>query len=650
MSCMSGTLNKYKFKLSLLLTFALLIIIWALIGTIGFNLDEEFITSNFIFDSSYFFNNSGQTLQYISVLIGFTVLFPIIYLFVRKKINIDGKYVNRIFDVFMIFLIVFSVAIGGVNIFSSFGLVVIVILIYYLVSKKYEILNNIVIKKQHTIIIILSVFTSILYIDKSYQQSFFLMHHVTAYYYPIHKILNGLTPYIDFNSLYGGYCYVYAAILKLFPQNLHLIVFSILTSICVFVSLVLTYRFLNSYIKEKKNIIYIYLSFLFCNIYLIYVLENSTYIQYMPHRYLSMIIMMNYVLSLLKNSNLKKILLGYVLCSFMIFWNFDSGFIIAIAYTLFVVYSELCNKNYKNIFLVFFLLILSIVVPFIIIIMITFLRVGYLPNVKNFLFSTILFSNSGFLSLKLKYTSAPWIIVLVGYLIFFGKSIINLFDKKDKKIGIVCFLALLGLGIFIYYIERSVIIKFVFIIVPLLFLMANAESKNIKTLNLIINYLFSFLCIIFVCLSFVFKFLFNNVSDDLKNQNRQLLSFSENIGLENFEMYINCDTIYYELFNKRDMKRLPSYLDLFTKSDLNKLIDYIEDSDKNIVISYDLVLSNFDIFLAKSIKEKYYIYYTYDKTDSDNYFFFIKKSDLKKISNIDEYYKVDKLRLGDNHE
>ena len=640
---MNKKTNNNEFKLSLLITFGILTIIWILIGTINFKIDENYIINNFIFDIDLFYNNTGQTLQYISSLIVFTILFPIIYFLVRKKRNIDGKYINRIFDIFIALLIIFSIAIGGTSILSSIILVVTVILIYYIIYKKYTMFNNIVIKKQNIIIIILSIFTSILYIDKSYQQSFFLMHHVTAYYYPIHKILNGLTPYIDFNSLYGGYCYIYALILKPFPQSMHLLVFSIITSILIFISLMLTYRFLKLFIKEKKNIIFVFLSFLFCNIYLIYAVENSTYIQYMPHRYLSMVIMMNYILYLLKNNAIKKIILGYLLCTLMMFWNFDSGFIITVAYTMFIIYNQLYNKKYKSIFITLSLLITSIIIAFIIIGLLTYIRVGYLPNIKDILFSTILFSNSGFLSLKLEYTSAPWIIVFVSYLIFFGKSITNLYDK-NINMGTTCFLSTLGLGIFIYYIERSVIIKFVFVIVPLLFLIQNVKNKKINILSYIIHTILSISCIVLIIISIKYKFLSTNIDIEIKNQKKYLDSFSEKVGKENYEMYINCDTIYYELLGKKDIKKMPSYLDIFKKEELEKLIKYIEENNKNIVVSFELFTAHKKEFLTKKIKKKYYMYYKYEKENQDNYVFFIKKEDINKITDIDEYKKIEELK------
>lgn len=642
--------NDSNLKLSLLITFGVLSIIWILIGLNKFEINEKYISDNFIFNTDIFYNNTGQTLQYISTLIGFTIFFPIIYYLIKTKLStINNKCINKMFDMFILLLIIFSVGIGGSSLFSSILLVIVAILIYYLIYKKYDIFNSIVIKKQNILILILSIFTSILYIDKSYQQSFFLMHHVTAYYYPIHKILNGLTPYIDFNSLYGGYSYVYAAILNFFPQNMHLLVFSIITSILIFASLMLTYRFLKSFIKEKNNIIFVFLSFLFCNIYLIYVVENSTYIQYMPHRYLSMAIMMNYILYILKNNTIKRIILGYLSCALMMFWNFDSGFIITIAYTIFIIYNQLYNKEYKRIFITLLLLIISVIIPFIIIGLLTYSRVGYLPNIKDILFSTILFSNSGFLSLKLEYTSAPWIIVLISYLIFFGKSLVSLYDKNENM-GKTCFLSILGLGIFIYYIERSVIIKFVFIIVPLLFLIQNTDNKKSKIICIITNLSLSTICTLCIIFSIIIKLFFQNYNMqsetlELKIPYNNLLSFSDKIGKENFEMYINCDIIYYELLDKKDMKRLPSYLDLFKKEDLEKLIEYIEQSDKSIVVSLELVTQQHKYFFTNSIKKKYYIYYKYNEKNQDNYVFFIKKEDINKITDIDDYEKIKNLKI-----
>ena len=73
--------SNYKydvFKHALLITFFILLVFWLVIGTIEFPLDEEFITNNFIFDSSHFYNNTGQTMQYIVTLVGFILIFPIV--------------------------------------------------------------------------------------------------------------------------------------------------------------------------------------------------------------------------------------------------------------------------------------------------------------------------------------------------------------------------------------------------------------------------------------------------------------------------------------------------------------------------------------------------------------------------------------------
>lgn len=380
-----------------------------------------------------------------------------------------------------------------------------------------------------------------------------------------------------------------------------------------------------------------FFSFLLCNIYFGYAYDHYTYIQYMPHRYLSFVIMLNYVLYYLKNPTIKKYILGFLLCSLSIFWSTDSGMIATISYTLFIIYYQICDKRFINIFFTILLSIISVVVSLFFIEFIIYIRVGYFADIKNIIFSTIFFSNYGFLSIKLNYFEFPWIIVIIGYLIFLGISISNLFKKKDKDIGIVFFLSILGLGIFSYFVQRAVLIKYLFSIVPLIFLLSSVEIKRIKVFSYTLNSVLSLLCLIFIFTSFNYKFMSSNVDSTLKEQDRILSIFSEDVGKENFEMYINCDTIYYELLNKNDIKRIPSYLDLFTKEDLSKLIKYIENSDKNMVVSYKLVASQYEKFLTDKIKKKYYIYYIFNKNNFDNYVFFIKKKDINKISNIDEF-------------
>lgn len=629
---MSGLLKINKLKISLLFTFLILSITWIVIGNISFPNDDEYILNNFIFGLNYFFNNTGQTLQYISLLIGFVIIFPIVFCLIRKKNQC--RIIDKIFDILIYLLIVFSLVISIKNILGVVLILLITPVIYFYYNHRISL--GFKIKHQNLLIAFIIVYTSILYINTSFQQSSNLMHHVTAYYYPIHKILNGLTPYIDFNPLYGGYSYVYALILNFFPHQ-RLLVFSIITTLLVFLSLFLTYKFLKVFLKNNMKVLIAFFSFLLCNIYFGYAYDHYTYIQYMPHRYLSFVIMLNYVLYYLKNPTIKKYILGFLLCSLSIFWSTDSGMITTISYTLFIIYYQICDKRFINIFFTILLSIISVVVSLFFIEFIIYIRVGYFADIKNIIFSTIFFSNYGFLSIKLNYFEFPWIIVIIGYLIFLGISISNLFKKKDKDIGIVFFLSILGLGIFSYFVQRAVLIKYLFSIVPLIFLLSSVEIKRIKVFSYTLNSVLSLLCLIFIFTSFNYKFMSSNVDSTLKEQDRILSIFSEDVGKENFEMYINCDTIYYELLNKNDIKRIPSYLDLFTKEDLSKLIKYIENSDKNMVVSYELVASQYEKFLTDKIKKKYYIYYIFNKNNFDNYVFFIKKKDINKISNIDEF-------------
>ena len=404
--------QKYDAKANMCLALAVAILLLILLGNllsfIPDQLDKQYIKENYIKDVSEFAAEDSEKLQYILL----TICFPIFYIFAYKiieKFRKNQKYSKNIFIIFsclnllLIILGICLIVIFGENepIFrciksAYWGVLggIILLILYQKFIKKRKWINRIT----YVITALFIAILSFLYINNSFEQSSQLAHHFDAYYYPILKISSGLTPYVDFTPLYGCYSYIYVLLQNIFQQD-SLLFFSIIN--CILVAITMT-NFAIVTNKAIKNKIISFLVILGIGLWLVMFMITDTqqvYLQYMPHRTLWISIILLWITIYLRKREKKLLLevIGYFISSFALFWNLETGLVVLLIWSGFLLYQVLFfhsikdKKTYVEITKIIFLAILSFFLTWIMVMIIGYMRTGEITSVYKMIASQTTF-------------------------------------------------------------------------------------------------------------------------------------------------------------------------------------------------------------------------------------------------------------------
>ena len=645
-------INKLFFFIAYFITLYISIFLGYLLLKIPDKLDIDYIKKTYIPDIGNFVAEKSEFICYVVLTITFPLIFLVLYSLLRKKFNNIKikriKIINKVIFIISVIILTLLLIYGCwyYSSYTSVGLVIKCHLIMYILFVifvifflfKYEEYKKI----RYFLIFIVFVFIiwiSSLFITHDFSQNGYVLHHFDAYYYPIVKIQNGLTPLVDFNSLYGNYSYVFAFILSFFSTD-KMYIFSILCSLLIFISFGLFSFFSYKSINNKIIWFLIVGFYLFeCNTIILYN-YGFQYLQYIPHRIIFPMILLCYIWYYLDKKSEKIIykVIGFIISSLALFWNFETGIFVLATWFLFLLYEilyyyklsefKLYKKDLKKIGL---LLLFSIVFYCSLIIIITFIRTGKLLSLVDLIYGISIFSGNGFFMERMNLLH-PWIVVVILYSVGITIAISHLrMFKKDNnnfRIDALYFvLSILGIGIFSYYQGRSVIMYFLFVIYPVIILLGMFLD------NIAIKYKKVIILPIIILLSIpTFSVYYFLVSDKLKNDinssiiNENFLSFEEYVSkYKNIDFIVPYESWYYDRYKLVDKKPFPAYVDLFKYSDIEKIIVYMQECNNNIIMQYDI----YDII--KSKYEKDYLYLINKKYDviekGREYVVFILKED-----------------------
>ncbi len=298
-------------RIAFLLSICLMIIIgYFILKYVPDNLDEEYIENTYIRDVSYFTAEKSEVMTYAFITVCFPISFIIFFKIINKikpKANekiikiIDGcsiailiLLITKIFittpyylsrtmlyeNKLLIFTILFPIFIMGIIVCQKITK-----------GRKNRIVNYIL----YTFGIVFIGIASYLYINNSYAQVTYEVYHTDAYFYPIYKINSGLTPGVDFNSIYGYYSYFFSMIMSLMGTT-SIFSFSCIIALLVFVTLLSLAIFTSKMIKNKFIWLMTVLSFIYIIVIQQFSLYLSGYLQYVPHRMLFPIAILVYIL------------------------------------------------------------------------------------------------------------------------------------------------------------------------------------------------------------------------------------------------------------------------------------------------------------------------------------------------------------------
>ncbi len=629
--------EKMRKKLYVRISFGLSLIVvvimsYLILKFVPSDLDFYSVKEKYINRISSFVNEKSEMMCYIYITIFFPILFILFFQILMKiKIKVNPKVIYIIDGCSIVALgglivrtlilndyyrnIIFLNGNKLVFFILFYSIIVASLFLYKKISKTKNLkFFNIII---YSVIAIVIVTTSYIYINNSYSQNAYDVHHTDAYLYPIYKVNNGLTLGIDFNSIYGYYSYFFSFIMKLFNLN-SIFSISCIVTVLVFVILLCLAIFLNKVIKNKIIYLITFLSIIYVGFIKGIIITSGIYLQYIPHRMLFPALMLLYILFYLKSKNkfFSKIL-GAILVAFSIFWNFETGFVVLLTLIMFFGYEILYfnsfkdKKTYKEIFKVLVFVICSLVLYVLLINVITFIRTGQLISLKSILFGQDSFWGSGFNMIRMKLWH-PWILIALTYGIALAITIKELKflknennpEKFNKNI-IVFILAILGIGVFSYYQGRSHNECFKSVLYPGIILLGifldyilENFSKCTKFEKICECITFSIIITILVNFSSLtlYSFLYEEQIHKILNKKEY---FNENVLEESLEsskklkeilgkidFYLNGEHFYYLATNQKDTKRFQGAVDTFTREDNKKVVEFLKENKTSLCINF----------------------------------------------------------------
>ena len=224
--------------------------------------------------------------------------------------------------------------------------------------------------------------TSYMSINNSYAQSLIEAHHFDAYFYPVYKIASGLTPGIDFNSIYGYYSYFFSFMLKLLG-GVSIIKFSYIVTALILFAFSLFAIFSNKLIKNKVLWLIVVLALLYLFMIEPYSMLGYIALQRIPHRIVFISLILVYMLIYNKFRDKHTFLnkaIGVIICTLSLIWNLETGVVVLGTWIMFQGYEILYfnslkeKKTYIEIAKVFLEVVLTILLYFVILNTITFVR------------------------------------------------------------------------------------------------------------------------------------------------------------------------------------------------------------------------------------------------------------------------------------
>jgi hypothetical protein len=651
--------NAAKAFVSFIVTVIIVGIVFALLGRIPDKLNIDEITKRFCIPIELFVAEQSEKARYILC----TLLFPIVYIvthvvvgkkcrwietpFYIKYIKITGTigllgvvWVVNIADPFYI-----NAIRPSLNILDN-ALKIIFVCTVFIVFSFFSI-NN---KKINVIIgiIAISYLVSIsqLYLTKTYCfGNNYVQYHSDAYFYPVYKVYCGQTPLVDFSSIYGFYPYFYTVIFRIFG-GISIYSFSAITASLLILSLISVFYFLIKTLSNKIIALWGGLAVSFIvGIYPI-LLNSGFYLQYWPHRILFPMLLISYCTFIVNKHAWFWEGTGFLGASIALLWNIDTGIIVLLSYSVFLIYLQIFDGNISNKYIqrkILWIVIetlCSLLLAILVLMLITYIRTGKMIVLREVLFGQLAFYGSGFGMLRMPLVH-PWWIVIGIYVVSLTKALRCIASirysnpKYSIRIGSIYFvLSILGIGLFSYYQGRSHDFVLPAVIWPCIVIVAimtneyfegillNKESKsstdNVQNIIRKSKYFVSSLLLsILICALFI-SFNSEGYIINLQNKPKRITISWINRTIELSKYYKktnrgvdlvmhNAAEIYAKL-KERNIPPIPATIDIFTRDNCKKTMDYLEKTEKVVFFDDDTrnILQRyspkeFEAFIARSV-------------------------------------------------
>jgi len=302
--------------------------------------------------------------------------------------------------------------------------------------------------------------------------------------YAVSQVQQGRTMLVDFTAQYGLYPHFLYPLFKLI--NVNVVSFSITMSSLTVISYGLILFGLRKIISNNLVIFFSFLAIIYFGYFILFY-SGGFDLRYSinPIRMLFPALILFSVFSYIVNPKKLLYLIIIFISSLSVLWNFESGAICFLSFYIYVLYEKLADNNLKSYALAFIkhtIISASILTfTFLIFSLVIYLQSNSFPDWNLFFKFLNLYSMTGFSSMPLPIFHA-WNLVFLVYLygIYISLSSI-LTNKKNVLDSAAFFVAIFGLGISSYYINRSHDFNLITVSFPCFILIAIYLNKLLET-------------------------------------------------------------------------------------------------------------------------------------------------------------------------
>ncbi len=341
--------------------------------------------------------------------------------------------------------------------------------------------------------------------------------HLNAFYFSVVQVINGESPlYVNgFSNTYGLYPHFLEPIFFLIG-GISIFKFSIVMALLIVLSYYMVFLVMSKLILNK---FYLFSGFL--SIFWFQYLSSKPgvedfFFQYVPLRILfpCLLIYIAYRYTETEKKGL-SFLVGSFIATISILWNPDSGFIVAISWLLFTSF-WLINKTEGLLkiskvlarhLLVFLVVAFATLITFYIYIGLRYEGEISVDTLFPFteMFGTLILHSSLGMGMEPIPIRHPWVILMTIYVTGFSYALINIKKKEEIQFNSIIFLlSSLGMGLFIYYLGRSINLNLLTVSLPGLILISiygDIFYKRFFHRSLLHEKIFLYTITIFLCIS-----------------------------------------------------------------------------------------------------------------------------------------------------